>query len=159
MFFKLYKGGRLVHLCATTNSAAPSLRFLQGVGIRSDGIKRFCGCGTRPSGIRSQEQSWPTLTPPPYRLLHPRVLFEGGHDAAGTYQPLSGGLFAQQPSEPQISPFFDLLDDGPEFFVESRNTSRQTLSSGAITWREALRIDAWSRPSPDGVRCRVSGRM
>jgi hypothetical protein len=54
---------------------------------------------------------------------------------------LRGTLFAQQPSKPQISPFFDRLDDGPAFFVECRNTSGQTLSSGAITFREALRID------------------
>jgi hypothetical protein len=54
---------------------------------------------------------------------------------------LSGSLFAQQPSKPQISPFFDRLDDGPAFFVECRNTTGQTLSSGAVTFREALRID------------------
>jgi hypothetical protein len=61
---------------------------------------------------------------------------------------LSGSLFAQQPSKPQISPFFDRLDDGPAFFVECRNTSGQTLSSGAITWREALRIDGTVVPEP-----------
>ena len=54
---------------------------------------------------------------------------------------LTGTLFGQQPSKPQISPFFDRLDDGPAFFVECRNTTGQTLSSGAITFREALRID------------------
>jgi hypothetical protein len=61
---------------------------------------------------------------------------------------LSSGLFAQQPSKPQISPFFDRLDDGPAFFVECRNTTGQTLSSGAITFREALRVDGIVVPKP-----------
>jgi hypothetical protein len=54
---------------------------------------------------------------------------------------LSGFLSAQEPSKPQISPFFDRVDDGPAFFIECRNTSVQTLSSGAKVWREALRVD------------------
>jgi hypothetical protein len=57
-------------------------------------------------------------------------------------------LFAQGPSKPQISPFFDRLDDGPAFFVECLNTSGHTLSSGAIVWREALRIDSTVVPEP-----------
>jgi hypothetical protein len=61
---------------------------------------------------------------------------------------LTGSLFAQQPSKPQITPFFDRLDDGPAFFVECRNTSGQTLSSNHITWREALRIDGMVVPEP-----------
>jgi hypothetical protein len=61
---------------------------------------------------------------------------------------LGGTLFAQQSSKPQISPFFDRLDDGPAFFVECRNTSGQTLSSGAITFREKLRIDGTVVPEP-----------
>lgn len=54
---------------------------------------------------------------------------------------LSGCLFAQQPSKPHISPFFDRVDDGPAFYIECRNTSGQTLSSGAKVWREAPRVD------------------
>jgi hypothetical protein len=54
---------------------------------------------------------------------------------------LSGCLFAQAPSKPQISSFFDRLDDGPAFFIQCRNASGQTLSSGAKVWREAIRID------------------
>jgi hypothetical protein len=61
-----------------------------------------------------------------------------------------GCLFAQGPSKPQISPFFDRLDDGPAFFVECRNTSGQKLSSGAIVWREALRVDGEVVPEPHG---------
>jgi hypothetical protein len=40
---------------------------------------------------------------------------------------LGGFLFAQGPSKPQISPFFDRLDNGPAFFVECRNASGQIL--------------------------------
>lgn len=54
---------------------------------------------------------------------------------------LSGCLFAQEASKPHISPFFDRVDDGPAFFIECRNNSGQTLSSGAKVWREALRVD------------------
>jgi len=61
---------------------------------------------------------------------------------------LGGSLFAQQLSKPQISPFFDRLDDGPAFFVECRNTSGRTLSSGAITFRDGLRIDGTVVPKP-----------
>jgi len=60
---------------------------------------------------------------------------------AATILLLTGSLLAQKSSKPQISPFFDRLDDGPAFFVECRNTSGQALSSGAVVWREALRID------------------
>jgi len=59
---------------------------------------------------------------------------------------LGGCLFAQGPSKPQISPFFDRVDDGPAFFIECRNTSGQTLSSGAKVWREALRVDGAVAP-------------
>src|SRR6266404_3177315 len=52
-----------------------------------------------------------------------------------------GCLLSQEPSKPQISPFFDRIDDGPAFFVECPNTSGETLSSGAIIWTKALRID------------------
>ena len=68
---------------------------------------------------------------------------------------LGSSLFAQQPSKPQISPFFDRLDDGPAFFVECRNTTGQTLSSSAITFSEALRIDGTVVPEPP----RWSGTM
>lgn len=62
---------------------------------------------------------------------------------------LGGCLFAQeQPSKPQISPFFDRVDDGPAFFIECRNTTGQTLSSGAKVWREALRVDGALVPDP-----------
>jgi hypothetical protein len=61
---------------------------------------------------------------------------------------LGGCLFAQVPSKPQISPFFDRVDDGPAFFIECRNTSGQTLSSGAKVWREALRVDGAVVPEP-----------
>jgi len=67
---------------------------------------------------------------------------------AATLFLLTGSLFAQQPSKPQISPFFDRLDDGPAFFVECRNTSGRALSSGATVWREALRIDGTVVPAP-----------
>jgi hypothetical protein len=54
---------------------------------------------------------------------------------------LSSSLFAQV-SKPQITPFFDRVDDdGPAFFIQCRNTSGQILSSGAKVWREAIRID------------------
>jgi len=53
---------------------------------------------------------------------------------------LGGCLFAQD-SKPQISPFFDRVDDGPAFFTQCRNTGGATLSSGAKLWREAIRID------------------
>jgi len=49
---------------------------------------------------------------------------------------LTGSLSAQHPSKPQISPFFDRLNDGPAFLVECRNTTGQTLE-----WRESLRVD------------------
>jgi len=61
---------------------------------------------------------------------------------------LCGCLFAQEPSKPQIAPFFDRIDDGPAFFVECRNTSDQTLSSGAILWTKALRLDGTIVPEP-----------
>jgi len=67
---------------------------------------------------------------------------------AATFFLLTGSLLAQKPSKPQISPFFDRLDDGPAFFVECRNTSGQALSSGAVVWREALRIDGAVVPDP-----------
>ena len=54
---------------------------------------------------------------------------------------LSGSLFAQSPSKPQISAFFDRIDDGPTFFVECRNMTGETLSSGSISWTKALRVD------------------
>jgi hypothetical protein len=53
----------------------------------------------------------------------------------------AASLFAQGPSKPQISAFFDHIDDGPIFFVECLNTSGETLSSGAEGWTNALRID------------------
>jgi hypothetical protein len=59
---------------------------------------------------------------------------------------LGGCLLAQGPSKPQISPFFDRLDDGPAFFVECRNTSGQTLSSG--TTLQAIRIDGATVSEP-----------
>src|SRR5262249_44898716 len=65
---------------------------------------------------------------------------------------LSASLSAQQPSKPKISPFFDRIDDGPAFFIECRNTSGQTLSSGAKTWTEALRIDGAVVPEPQWER-------
>src|SRR5215469_12179951 len=67
---------------------------------------------------------------------------------AATLFLLTGSLLAQKPSKPQISPFFDRLDDGPAFFVECRNTSGQALSSGAVVWTEALRIDGTVIPEP-----------
>jgi hypothetical protein len=61
---------------------------------------------------------------------------------------LGGCLFAQGPFKPQISPFFDRVDDGPAFFIQCRNPSGQTLSSGAKVWREAIRIDGAVVPEP-----------
>jgi len=61
---------------------------------------------------------------------------------------LGGCLFAQAPSKPQISSFFDRVDDGPAFLIECRNTSGQTLSSGEKVWREAIRIDGAVVPEP-----------
>ena len=59
---------------------------------------------------------------------------------------LGGFLFAQGPSKPQISPFFDHLDDGPAFFVECRNASGEILSSN--TALGALRVDGAVVPAP-----------
>src|SRR5215472_17747283 len=62
---------------------------------------------------------------------------------------LGGCLFAQEPSKPQVSAFFDRIDDGPAIFVECLNTSGETLSSGAKRWTNALRIDGAVVPEPD----------
>ena len=62
---------------------------------------------------------------------------------------LGGCLFAQEPSKPQISAFFDRIDDGPAIFVECLNTSGATLSSGAERWTNALRIDGAVVPEPE----------
>jgi hypothetical protein len=58
-------------------------------------------------------------------------------------------LFAQGPSKPQISAFYDRIDDGPAFFVECRNTSGKALSSGDKRWTNALRIDGAIVPEPE----------
>jgi hypothetical protein len=52
-----------------------------------------------------------------------------------------GGLFAQAASKPQISAFFDRIDDGPAFLVECPNTTEGTLSSGDERWTKAIRVD------------------
>jgi hypothetical protein len=59
-----------------------------------------------------------------------------------------GSLFAQDPSKPQISAFFDRVDDGPAFFLECSNTSGETLSSGDERWTKAIRIDGAVEPEP-----------
>ena len=60
----------------------------------------------------------------------------------------AGSLYAQDPSKPQISAFFDRIDDGPAFFVECQNTSGETLSSGAERWTRAIRIDGAVEAEP-----------
>ena len=50
-------------------------------------------------------------------------------------------VVAQDSSKPKISPFFDRVDDGPAFFVDCRNASGRTLSSGAAIWTRSVRID------------------
>src|SRR5579864_2825870 len=62
---------------------------------------------------------------------------------------LAGSLFAQDRSKPQISAFFDRIDDGPAFFIECPNTSEETLSSGAERWIKAIRIDGAVEPEPE----------
>src|SRR5215469_3760247 len=61
----------------------------------------------------------------------------------------ASNLFAQGPPKPQISAFFDRIDDGPAFFVECLNANGETLSSGAERWTNALRIDDTIVPEPD----------
>ena len=41
---------------------------------------------------------------------------------------------AQNASQPQVTAYFDRVDDGPAFFVECRNTTAKTLSSSAADW-------------------------
>lgn len=59
-----------------------------------------------------------------------------------------GSLFAQDHPKPQISAFFDRVDDGPAFFVECSNTSGEAWSSGAERWIKAIRIDGAVEPEP-----------
>jgi hypothetical protein len=52
---------------------------------------------------------------------------------------------AQSTSQPQVSAYFDRVDDGPAFFVECRNTTAGTLSSSAGDWPgmwpDSIRVD------------------
>jgi hypothetical protein len=41
---------------------------------------------------------------------------------------------AQSPSKPRIAPYFDVVDDGPAFFVECQNSRNDKVSSGAPEW-------------------------
>lgn len=50
----------------------------------------------------------------------------------------------QNPSKPRILPYFDVVDDGPAFFVECRNSKNGEVSSGAPDWLwnvENIRVD------------------
>lgn len=60
----------------------------------------------------------------------------------------AGSLFAQDAPKPQISAFFDRIDDGPAFFIECPNTSGEALSSCDERWTEAIRIDG-AEPEPE----------
>ena len=56
---------------------------------------------------------------------------------------LSGQGSVQADRKPVIAPFFTRVDEAPAFFVECRNDTGRTLSSGADVWAfaGALRID------------------
>jgi hypothetical protein len=41
---------------------------------------------------------------------------------------------AQSSSKPRIVPYFDVVDDGPAFFVECQNSKNDKVSSGAPEW-------------------------
>jgi hypothetical protein len=60
---------------------------------------------------------------------------------------LSINAVAQDSSKPRISPFFDRIDDGPAFFVECRNTTGETVSSGHVMWASSVRIDGKLLPA------------
>jgi hypothetical protein len=50
---------------------------------------------------------------------------------------------AQITEPPRLVPFFSTVDEGPSFFVECRNDSAQSISSGATVWpfARAVRLD------------------
>jgi hypothetical protein len=58
----------------------------------------------------------------------------------------SANLVAQDSQKPQISAFFDRVDNGPAFFVGCRNTSDKPVSSGAGVWASSLRLDGTTVP-------------
>ena len=58
----------------------------------------------------------------------------------------STNLVALDSQKPRISAFFDRIDDGPAFFLECRNTSGESVSSGADVWVGSLRLDGTTVP-------------
>ena len=52
---------------------------------------------------------------------------------------------AQSTGQPQVTAYFDRVDDGPTFFVECRNTTAKALSSSAVDWPgmspDTIRVD------------------
>lgn len=47
---------------------------------------------------------------------------------------ISTQAWAQDLSKPQMTPFFDRIDDGPAFFVICRNTGNAAIWYGASVW-------------------------
>jgi hypothetical protein len=53
-------------------------------------------------------------------------------------------LQAQSISRPRIAPFFDMINDGPAFFVECLNTGNGKISSASSLWplgTGSIRVD------------------
>ena len=61
-------------------------------------------------------------------------------------------VVAQESSKPQISPFFDRVDDGPAFLVDCRNATGTTISSGADIWTRSIRIDGKLVPNDHALQ-------
>ena len=63
---------------------------------------------------------------------------------------MSAVAVAQPSARPRVTPFFSTVSDGPAFYVECRNATRTTLSSGARQWASSLRLDGTVVPEEDG---------